>query len=73
MASVIHPLGNLNVPSPEDYRKRKVALISGTSLLPCSLGRVLTFLDRQELLAKMARTCLYPAYLLSDTLTIMLL
>ena len=26
---IAHPLGNLNVPSPEEYRKRKVALISG--------------------------------------------
>ena len=43
---IAHPLGNLNVPSPEEYRKRKVALISGMckkAVLCRSVDRVRVF------------------------------
>ena len=54
------PLVKLDLPSPEEYRKRKVALISGTSHMQSrtySPSKPLVFL--QASLVRMARTCEY--------------
>lgn len=42
MSDIHAPLVKLDLPSPEEYRKRKVALISGIRFRLQLLGRVLT-------------------------------
>ena len=61
------PLIKLNLPSPEEYRKRKVALISGMSIpLPWAVPPMIDLhLDMvlQVSLAKMDLTCEFAFYL----------
>ena len=64
-----HPLIKLNLPSPEEYNKRKVALISGMSLHASSSLRTISLIPgfAQALPAKMDRTCECRFNLLADT------
>lgn len=57
------PLVKLNLPSPEEYRKRKVALVSGKGLDISPIRSIMMMGDwMQVLLVKTARICKFCLY-----------